>query len=179
MWRRDLLKNKLYAMAIIFSGALSVPVEWDVTFFLFALMVGSVMFFSRENWIMQGSGFMGRAEIRRAMKNERKTKTATYNLTRAQLDAMIREKIGDELRKVGQQATDDVVNTTMILLLTLSLQVLMDHYGTKSYAKRIPEFTDYALDYYEKWQNGELDVEELKEDLWKYGGVRLKKTAEV
>lgn len=52
MWRRELLKNKLYAIAIIFLGALSVPIEWDATFFLFALMVGVILFFSKENWII-------------------------------------------------------------------------------------------------------------------------------
>ena len=39
--------------------------------------------------------------------------------------------------------------------------------------KRIPEFTEYVLKYYEKWQNDELDMDKLKEDLWVYGGVRL------
>lgn len=37
----------------------------------------------------------------------------------------------------------------------------------------IPEFTEYVLEYYEKWQNDELDMDKLKEDLWVYGGVRL------
>jgi hypothetical protein len=120
-----------------------------------------------------GGGSMGRAEIRRAMKNEKKAKTATYNLTKAQLDAMVREQIENELVKIRQQATDDAVNTAMILLLTLPLEVLMDHYWPKSYAKRIPEFTQHVLEYYERWQNGELDMEKLKEDLWDYGGVRL------
>jgi len=53
---------------------------------------------------------MRRAEIRRAMKNEKKAKTATYNLTKAQLDALVREEIGHELERVRQQATDDAVN---------------------------------------------------------------------
>lgn len=116
---------------------------------------------------------MGRAEMRRAKKNEKKAKTATYNLTKAQLDAMVRSQIEDELEKIKQQATDDAVNTAMILLLTLPLEVLMDHYWTKSYAKRIPKFTAHVLEYYERWQNGELDMEKLKEDLWDYGGIRL------
>lgn len=89
------------------------------------------------------------------------------------MDAMAREQIEDELVKIRQQATDDAVNTAMILLLTLPLEVLMDHYWPKSYAKRIPQFTTYVLEYYERWQNGELDMEKLKEDLWDYGGVRL------
>ena len=107
---------------------------------------------------------MSRAERRRAQKCEQKSKTATYNLTRAQLDALVREKISGEL---------DRVNQAMILLLTLPLEVLMDHYWPKSYAKRIPEFTEHVLEYYEKWQNDELDMDKLKEDLWVYGGVRL------
>ena len=116
---------------------------------------------------------MGRAERRRTQKLEQKEKTATYNLTKAQLDVMVREKIGDELTRVKQEATDDAVNTAMVLLLTLPLEVLMDHYWTKSYAKRIPKFTERVLEYYEHWQNGELDMEKLKEDLWEYGGVKL------
>ena len=116
---------------------------------------------------------MGRAEIRRAMKNEKKAKTATYNLTKAQLDAMVREKIEEELERVKQEAMDNAVNTAMVLLLTLPLEVLMDHYWKKSYAKRIPEFTAHVLEYYEMWQNDELDMDKLKEDLWEYGHVRL------
>ena len=116
---------------------------------------------------------MGRAERRRTQKLEQKEKTTTYNLTKAQLDAMVRKKIGDELTRVKQEATDDAVNTAMVLLLTLPLEVLMDHYWTKSYAKRIPKFTERVLEYYERWQNGELDMEKLKEDLWDYGGVKL------
>lgn len=115
---------------------------------------------------------MGRAENRRAMRNEKK-KTATYNLTREQLRHAVRNQICGDLARVKREATDDAVNTAMILLLTLPLEVLMDHYWTKSYAKRIPAFTNHVLEYYERWQNGDLDMEKLKEDLWEYGGVRL------
>lgn len=102
---------------------------------------------------------MGRAERRRAQKNEQKAKTATYNLTKDQLDAVVREKIGDELARIKQEATEEAVNTAMVLLLTLPLEVLMDYYWKKSYAKRIPEFTNHVLEYYEMWQNGELDMD--------------------
>ena len=37
MWSRKLIKNKIYAVLIILLGALSVPIEWDATFFLFSL----------------------------------------------------------------------------------------------------------------------------------------------
>lgn len=116
---------------------------------------------------------MGRAEMRRARKDEKKYKTVTYTLTQEQLDKIVRDKIGDELKRVKKEATEDAVNTAMILLLTLPLEVLMDYYWPKSYAKRIPKFTDRVIEYYERWQNGELDMEKLKEDLWNYGGVKL------
>ena len=122
---------------------------------------------------MKGMRMMGRAERRRVQKLEQKAKTATYNLTKAQLDAAVREQVGKELERIKQEAMDDAVNTAMVLLLTLPLEVLMDHYWTKSYAKRIPKFTELVLEYYERWQNGELDMEKLKEDLWEYGGVKL------
>lgn len=114
-----------------------------------------------------------RAELKRKAREEKKTKTATYNLTQAQLDAMIQESVGKKIEQVKREATDEAVNTAMILLLTLPLEVLMDHYWTKTYAKKIPEFTQHVLDYYTRWQDGELDMEALKEDLWTYGGIRL------
>lgn len=116
---------------------------------------------------------MGRAERRRTQKLEQKEKTATYNLTKEQLDIMVREQVGKELERIKQEATDDAINTAMILLLTLPLEVLMDYYWQKSYASRIPKFTERVLEYYIMWQNGELDMDKLKEDLWEYGGVKL------
>ncbi|MFR1086066.1 MAG: hypothetical protein ACLSFW_26295 [Bacteroides cellulosilyticus] len=54
------------------------------------------------------------------------------------------------------------------------MKVLMDHYfGTNPYTKRMPEFINYVLSYYEQWQKGELDMDELRKELWEYGGVRL------
>ncbi|MEY8515350.1 hypothetical protein AALC25_00210 [Lachnospiraceae bacterium 29-84] len=118
---------------------------------------------------------MGRAEMRRTMRNKEKEKTVTYNLTKTQLDAMVRERIADELTRVKKQATDEAVDAAMVLMLALPLEVLMDHYWKKTYAKKIPEFTKHVLDYYAMWQEGELDMEKLREDLWEHGGVRFER----
>ena len=40
MLRRDLIKNKIYGIIFIVLGALTIPIEWDATFFLFTLMLG-------------------------------------------------------------------------------------------------------------------------------------------
>ena len=116
---------------------------------------------------------MTRAEMRRQQKYENKSKTATYNVTKAQLDMMVKEHIGNKLAEIKQEATDEAVNTAMILMLTLPLEVLMDHYWIDDYYTKIPEFTNHVLEYYKRWENGELDMDKLREDLWEYGGVRL------
>ena len=106
---------------------------------------------------------MTRAEMRRAARETSK-KTKTYNLTE------------EQIRIIKQEATASAVNEAMILLLTLPLEVLMDHYWQKTYDKKIPEFTNYVLEYYEKWQTGELDMDKLKQDLWEFGGVKLERS---
>lgn len=119
---------------------------------------------------------MNRAQRRRQEREANKTKTKTFNLTRDQLNRAVRQVTEEDLKRIKQEAMDEAVNTAMLLLLTLPLEVLMDHYWKKTYAKKIPEFTEYVLDYYTRWQNGELDMEKLKEDLWEYGGVRLEES---
>lgn len=116
---------------------------------------------------------MSRAEMRRQKRETEKSKTATYNLTKAQLDAMIDATLGKRIDEAKQAATEKAMTQAVTLMLVLPLEVLMDHYWKKSYAKRIPEFTQYVLEYFEKWENGELDMDELKRDLWEYGGVKL------
>ena len=116
---------------------------------------------------------MNRQQRRAAERKELKSKVKTYNLTEAQLQAYVRQAIEKKQKNNNEEVMNESINTAMILFLTLPLEVLMDHYWPKSYRKRIPEFTSYVLEYYERWQNGELDMDKLKEDLWEYGGVRL------
>lgn len=52
MWKQELIKNKIYAALLIVSGTVSVWVLRDVTFFIFALLVGIPLFFAKKNWIM-------------------------------------------------------------------------------------------------------------------------------
>ena len=122
-----------------------------------------------------------RAELRRTQREEKRANTATYNLTQAQLDAIVSEKIGKKIaetkqeiyEETKQEIYEETVNTVMALVLTLPLEVLMDHYWQKSYRQKLPGFVDKVLDYYGKWQDGEIDMEDLKKDLWEFGGIRL------
>ena len=104
---------------------------------------------------------MGRAERRRSgLKN----KVRTYTLTDV------------EIAKIKQEAVDEAINTAMTLLFVLPMEVLMDNFWKKTYAKKIPEFTEHLLEYYRAWQDGELDMDKMKEDLWTYGGIRLEES---
>lgn len=119
---------------------------------------------------------MSRQQIRENERRNKKNKTATYNFTKGQISSAVKHSINSELEKSYQKGLDDGVTQAMILLLTLPLEVLMDFYWKKSYREKIPEFTSRVLEYYEKWQNGDLDMEKLKQDLWEYGGIRLEES---
>lgn len=108
---------------------------------------------------------------RRVAKSDVKPKT--YVFKEDDLQRYIETFVEDELKRVKKEATEEALNTAMILLLVLPMEVLMDHYWKKTYSKKIPEFTEHILDYYERWEKGELDMEKMQKDLWEYGGVRL------
>ncbi len=49
--KRELLKNKLYALILIGLGWLSILPDRDGTFLVFISMIAIPLFFSKENWI--------------------------------------------------------------------------------------------------------------------------------
>ena len=51
MFTRETLKNKIFALAIIILGVITILISGDATFFIFALIPGLYLFFSKENWI--------------------------------------------------------------------------------------------------------------------------------
>lgn len=44
-------KNKIMALLIILIGILSVSIDGDATFLIFAIICGSFIFFAKENWL--------------------------------------------------------------------------------------------------------------------------------
>lgn len=51
MMKPKTLKNKLYSIALVSLGALSVPIDGDATAFVLLLMLGIPLFFAKENYI--------------------------------------------------------------------------------------------------------------------------------
>jgi hypothetical protein len=121
-----------------------------------------------------GAFNMTRAEMRRQKRESEKEHTITYNLTKAQLDQMVNSLVQKQISEAKREAADEAINTALALFLGLPLCVLMDEYWKKSYTQKLPGFTDKVIEYYEAWQDGKLSLDEIKDKLWKYGGVRLK-----
>ena len=54
---------------------------------------------------------MNRAEMRRMKREQEKAHTVTYNLTQAQLDAIVQEKIGVKIAETKKDVYEETVNT--------------------------------------------------------------------
>lgn len=51
MWKKELIENRILAVLIILLGALTIPIEWDVSVFVFTLIIGVYLFFQKKNWV--------------------------------------------------------------------------------------------------------------------------------
>ena len=122
---------------------------------------------------MFGGSKMNRAGKRRAKKEENKKKTATYNLTKAQIDREIEKSIGKKLEDIKMESTD----AAMILTLTIPIKVLVEYYWKDLSREELKEetsiFAERMVDYYESWQNGEIDILKLKNELWDLTGIKI------
>lgn len=54
MWKRELIRNKIYAVLMVLASLPVVILEKDGTVLLLSLFFGVPMFFAKENWIMGG-----------------------------------------------------------------------------------------------------------------------------
>lgn len=61
---------------------------------------------------------MNRAEMRRMKRKQEKAHTVTYNLTQAQLDAIVQKKIGVKIAETKKDVYEETVNTVLALVLT-------------------------------------------------------------
>lgn len=89
-------------------------------------------------------------------------KERTYTLTESQI-AMIKA-----------EAVSKATNDAFMLMLAIPLEVLAFDYWPKSAHKRLPKFLDEVLGLYDAYEAGVLTLEELREDLYKYGGIQIK-----
>lgn len=70
---------------------------------------------------------MNRQQRRYTERKNQKYKTATYNLTKSQLDSTVKDSVKSELERAYRDGVNEGVSQA-ILILTLPLEVLMDFY---------------------------------------------------
>lgn len=54
MWKRELIRNKIYAVLMVLASLPVVILERDGTVLLLSLLFGVPIFFAKENWVMGG-----------------------------------------------------------------------------------------------------------------------------
>ena len=118
---------------------------------------------------------MNRAERRRQEKAAKK-KVPTYNLTKTMLDEAVRSEADRQLKEAFQEGFDKGTNQALILMLSIPLMVLKDHFWKKSFRQRIPKFMEEVFKLYEAWQDDEIDINDLRQELWEIGGIRLEES---
>ena len=112
---------------------------------------------------------MNRAERRRAGKQVKKE--PTYNLTQSQIEEMKRS------------VTLEAESNAFVLMLGIPVMVLRDHFGRlirKNWrgATRLQRFVDYCLEYYERFDAGELTLDGIQTELETKSGVQIIKKEE-
>ena len=116
---------------------------------------------------------MNRAGKRRAEKEKRKRETSTYNLTKDKIEREIEKSIGKKLEEIKMESTD----AAMVLTLTIPIKVLVEYYWKDLSREELKEktsiFAERMVDYYESWQNGEIDILKLKNELWDLTGIKI------
>ena len=113
---------------------------------------------------------MNRSQRRLSNKNNPK-----YTVSKSEIKSLARKALQEDVDRLKQEIYEEARIDFMVGALALPMMVLMDHFWTKSYAQKIPKFTELLLEYYNDWESGIITDEKMAEDLWNYGGVRLKR----
>lgn len=116
---------------------------------------------------------MNRAQRRLANKNNPK-----YSVKKSEIKSLAKKAFQEDVDRLKEEIYEEARIDFMVGALALPMMVLMEHFWQKSYAQKIPKFTELLLDYYNNWEAGIITDEKLAEDLWNYGGVRLERNKE-
>lgn len=104
---------------------------------------------------------MGRAEKRRAEKAEKK-KTATFNLTAAQI------------AEIKKDATNKALDTAFIMMLAFPVMVLHDKYAKiMKKETRLPNFIDELLELYDSFNKDYFTIEDMVNTVEEETGVKI------
>lgn len=114
-----------------------------------------------------------RAEMRRISREKEKDSKVRYNFTAEEVDNLVKERAGKMLEQIQIEALEDGIGAAMVLLLTVPLVILRDDYWPGTYKSKLPVFADKVIDMLNKWENEEIDLEKLREDIWNDAGIKI------
>ena len=115
-----------------------------------------------------------RAELRRAAKEKEKNQVK-YSLSTDQINTAVRAEFDKVMDQLKIDAVEDGLGAAMVLLMTVPFVVLRDNYWKKTYKQKLPVFADQVIDILNKWENGEVDLEKLREEIWEDAGIRVER----
>lgn len=108
---------------------------------------------------------MNRAELRRKQREDSK-KTATYTLTREQIESM------------KKQVHDKAVQEIFTLMLAIPCEILANEYWEKTAKQRMPKFIEQCLSLYKAYEQGVVTLEQMEADLWELAGYKVERGKE-
>ena len=107
---------------------------------------------------------------RQGLKNSKRQNRRAQRMGISNIDmCMIRESAKKQAKKMEKEAEEKA----FLRMLAIPLNVLVNDYWPKTAKKRLPKFVDDCLSLYDSYNAGVLTLAELREDLWKWGGVKL------
>lgn len=111
--------------------------------------------------------------MRRLSRQKEKDSKVRYNFTAEEIDNLVKERSAKLLEQIQIEALEDGIGAAMVLLLTIPMVILRDEYWKKTYKQKLPKFGDQIIDMLNKWEDGEIDLEQLREDIWNDAGIRF------
>lgn len=98
MWKRELIRNKIYAVLMVLASLPVVILERDGTVLLLSLFFGVPMFFAKENWIMGGPVHESKESRKKAMDMEIQRQLAEYDRKHIrEIDALVLWELREQL----------------------------------------------------------------------------------
>ena len=117
---------------------------------------------------------MSRAQNRREEK-EKGQKKKTFVMTAEELYKIRNQEYLKAKRQLEAQ-NKQTAETILKMMLIIPANVLIADYWQKSAKKRIPEFMKSCMDLYQAWQQGVVEIEQMRKLTEEYAGIDLSET---
>lgn len=107
---------------------------------------------------------------------ENKKKTATFLMTKEELNRMIKqehEKAYIKAKEEFLQRNDEIAEKILKMMIVIPTNVLINDYWEKTARKKIPKFVDDCLSLYESLSKGIVDMRELQALTEEYAHIKL------